>query len=213
AAPGRLTSLVSAAAVIAGVAAVAYTGNLPGPAQRLAHDTIAAPPAKHHPPAPASSSPSPRANPARQTPHSMHPATGTPPTASPSTGTPTRTTLCDAFWNTLQHSQDGAPPSWQTPQYKKLSTAAGGPRHVYAYCQPVWSHQYPAQYPKLHSYPPYFPRPRHTGSPPTHWQQPSSGPSGDSGGYPGKPTSGSPPPGGGAPGAGDPGAPQPGPGY
>lgn len=156
--PGRgwLAGMVAAAAVIVLGAAVTYTGNLPGPFQRLAHDTIAAPPVRSD--ASASAPPGTQANSARQAPDGTHPAAGgTPSAVSPVPSAPARAALCDAFWTELQHPRDGRLP-WQTPQYASLSAAAGGPRQVFGYCFPVWKQQFAQQYPKLREYPPFFPR-------------------------------------------------------
>jgi hypothetical protein len=175
---GWLTGLVAVAAVVL-AAAVTYTGNLPDPAQRLAHDTIAAPPAKSHPPV--GSSPSVQVNSAQPTPAVTDLPATLPAAPSLTPGVPNRAALCDALRATWQHSPHGRKTHWwQTPQYRQLSTAAGGggPQQVYAYCTPIWGQQQSTRPDSPPHSPPASPSPRQQDS-----SQPSQtpGPSQQSG--------------------------------
>jgi hypothetical protein len=172
---GWFAGLVAAAAVIVLALAVTYTGHLPGPAQRIAHDTIAAPPVKHDVSGNASSSMQARS--AQPEPSPTHrPAISGPPAMSPPRGAPNRAALCDAFWVVMEHPPAGQKP-WQTPQYDRLSHAAGGPRRVFGYCFPVWDRKYARQYPLLPSVPPYFPKQWNSAKPgDTKGQQGDGGP-------------------------------------
>jgi len=152
---GWLAGMVAAAAVIVLVAAIAYTGHLPGPVQRIAHDAIAAPSVKQH--TPGDASPGVQARSATPEPSaSDHPVIGNAP-ASASPGAPNRAVLCDAFWRAMEHPRANLKP-WQTSLYDRLSDAAGGPRRVFAYCFPVWNQKDARQYPLLPSFPPFFPK-------------------------------------------------------
>lgn len=172
---GWFASLVAAAAVIVLGAAVAYTGHLPGPVQRIAHDTIAAPSPKN---VTGGASAGVQANSAQPEQDRTQPAADSSPssvTTSPGTGTQNRTTLCNQFWTSWQHSQPGEKEWWKTPLYDELSQAAGGPRQVYAYCAPVWERQPAHHYPQLPSYPPYFPHQQDFGKVPGQDQQQDPG--------------------------------------
>ena len=158
---GLFAGLVGAAAVIVLGAAIAYTGNLPGPVQRLAHDAIAAPSAKN---VTSGASGGVQATSASPEPTHTHPATGAASSpASPSVKAPDRTALCKSFWAAMEHPHSRT--WWRTPLYDKLSDAAGGPQRVFTYCAPVWQRRFASQYPKLPAYPPYFPRQWNFGKP------------------------------------------------
>lgn len=152
---GWFAGMLATAAVIVLVAAVAYTGHLPGPAQRIAHDTIAAPSVKQH--VPGGASPGVQATSAKPERSANHPATGGAPAVSASPAAPNRTALCDAFWAAMENPQADRKP-WQTPLYDRLSNAAGGQRRVFGYCFPVWNREFARQHPPLPSFPPYFPK-------------------------------------------------------
>lgn len=153
----RALGLTAAAAVLLLAVAVTYTGNLPSGLQRIAHNTIAAPPSRTLWGGPAtggvqtaSASPVvPTTAPPVQTPASQAP--------SAASGAHARKVLCKQFWSDLEHARPGRM-SWQTPRYLQLITAAGGAQKVFSYCYPVWASQDGLQYGHLPSYPPYFPR-------------------------------------------------------
>lgn len=157
--PVRLTGLVSALAVIVLAAAIAYTGHLPSGLQRIAHNTIAAPPPSSSP----GSGPGRNGMQAKSaspvTPSAARPpaSANAPGSSSPSSGAQGKAGLCDQYWSDLKHARPG-PTSWQTPRYRQLVSAAGGARNVFAYCYPVWDPKYAPQYQQLPSHPPYFPR-------------------------------------------------------
>ena len=159
---GLFAGLVAGTAVIVLGAAVAYTGNLPGPVQRLAHYTIAAPSVKN---LTSGTSAGVQATSASPEPTHTHPAaTGAAPSsAPPSAKAPDRTALCDAFWAAMEHPRGRT--WWRTPLYDKLSDAAGGQHRVFTYCAPVWQRQFAPQYPRLPAYPPSFPRQWNFGKP------------------------------------------------
>jgi hypothetical protein len=183
---GWFAGLVAVAAVIVLVLAVTYTGHLPGPAQRIAHNAIAAPPVKHD--ISGNASPGTQARSAQPEPSATHrPAISGAPAMSPPPGAPNRAALCDAFWAVMEHPPAGRKP-WQTPAYDRLSVAAGGPQRVFGYCFPVWNRKYARQYPLLPSVPPYFPKQWNSAKPgDTKDQQGDGGPAksdgpGDNGG-------------------------------
>lgn len=186
---GWMTGLVAAAAVVA-AATVTYTGNLPGPAQQIAHDTIAAPPVRSHPAA--SPQPSVQVSSAQPAPVTPDPDTSATPASPPAQPSASLAALCDALWNTRQQPQPGGRTRWwQTPQYRQLIAAAGGPQKVDAYCSPVWQEQQPGhrgQWPP--SSPSSFPSQRASSqSPPMPGQgQQSGNGSGGSGGGTQQPT-------------------------
>lgn len=155
----RLAGLTAVAAVFVLAVALTYTGNLPGRLQRIAHDTISAPPARTDAgsatPGMQATSASPLA-PSANSPAGSAPASEAP---APSAGAQgrARQALCDQFWSDMEHSRPGRL-SWQTPRYTQLVTAAGGAQKVFGYCFPVWDPKLAPQYQQLPSYPPYFPK-------------------------------------------------------
>ncbi|MBO0820967.1 MAG: hypothetical protein J2P26_08980 [Nocardiopsaceae bacterium] len=163
---GWLAGLATAAAVVLAVT-VTYTGNLPAPAQQLAHDTIAAPPARNHPPATAPAGPT--VSSVRPTPVVTYPAAGSPPARPGTSAAPDREALCEAFRATWQHPQtDKRAHRWRTEQYQRLSAAAGGPQQVNAYCAPVWHRGQSGHHPRPPASPTYSsPQPSSSSPPPT----------------------------------------------
>jgi hypothetical protein len=157
----RITAAGAAGAALAVFLVATYVGALPGPVQRLAHITIAAPAGRTY----AGRTPGPDVGTtsAAATPSTGITGVGAPsastsaPTASPSV-TPDQVELCDAFLPVAEHPAPGQA-SWRSTEYARLVSAAGGPRQVYSYCAPVWDKQFPTGYPKLPAYPPYFPHP------------------------------------------------------
>ncbi len=111
---------VAVVAVLGGGVTAAYTGNLPGALQRVAHDTIAAPavlqtrvvPTPHRP---------------------VHPV-GPPATGSAAYG------LCNAYQHAEEHGNAGQ----KSVAFRNLANAAGGADHVAAYCTAV-QHPGPAR--------------------------------------------------------------------
>jgi hypothetical protein len=156
---GRITAAVTAGAALAVLLTATYTGALPGPVQRLAHNTIAAPTGRTY----AGSTPGPGVE---ATSASAAPSTGITRAGAPSAGksapaaspsaTPDQVALCDAFLSVAERPSSGQA-SWQSAAYARLAAAAGGQRQVYSYCAPVWDKQFPGGYLDLPAYPPYFP--------------------------------------------------------
>jgi hypothetical protein len=181
---GLFAGLVAAAAVAVLGAAVAYTGNLPGPVQRLAHDTIAAPSAKNV--TSGASAGGIEATSASPEPTHAHPATGAPLSpASPPAEAPDRTALCNSFWAAMEHPHSRT--WWRSPLYDRLSDAAGGAQQVFTYCSSVWQRKLAPRYPKLPAYPPYFPRQWNFGKPADRQGQgPGQGPGPAQGPEPGQ---------------------------
>jgi hypothetical protein len=143
-----LTAKAAAAAAVAVVAlggaatAAAYTGALPAPAQRLAHNAIGAPsPKPSHGPA------TPQATPAR------------PAAASPDATSPAVLGLCTAYAHAKAH---GTAPQ-KAVAFRNLARAAGGSAKIAAYCAAMpqsGSTQAPAP-----SHPSGQPTPHPTGKP------------------------------------------------
>jgi hypothetical protein len=151
---------VAAAAALGGVATAAYAGDLPAPAQQLAHNTIGAP------------SPNPSNGPAGE------------PAATPSgpdaTG-PAAFGLCTAY----SHAKAHGTAAQRAVAFRNLAAVAGGPGKIAAYCAAVLhpgsshsSHAAPSP-----SHPAGQPTGLHTSHPsgkpsslPTHPGKPSSVP-------------------------------------
>jgi hypothetical protein len=116
-----LTAKAAAAAVVAvaalgGAATAAYTGALPAPAQRLAHNAIGAPsPKPSHGPA------TPQATPTR------------PAAAGPDAAGPAASGLCTAYAHAKAH---GTAPQ-KAVAFRNLAAAAGGAAKVAAFCATV----------------------------------------------------------------------------
>ena len=106
----KLAAAAAAAAVtLGGAAAAAYTGKLPAPAQKFAHDTIGAPK-------------TPGARPA----HSATPQ----PTVLPGDSA---YGLCTAYAHLKSHGSAAR----KATAFRQLAAAAGGTTHVEAYCAGV----------------------------------------------------------------------------
>jgi len=155
---GRLTAgMFTAAAVVIAVAA-AYSGRLPGPAQRLAHDALAAP-STGQSGATQGTSPRVDATSARPVISPTHPATANsappaPEVSSSASQRPAATPagLCEAFYQSLEH-RSFRQAWWNTPAYKRVSIAAGGPQHVPGYCAAEWAKLRPHDYPQVPVFP------------------------------------------------------------
>ncbi len=101
---------VAATATIGGLATAAYAGALPAPAQQFAHDAIGAP--------------SPNA--------SSHPSAQSTPVGPDATG-PAAFGLCTAY----DHAKAHGTASQQAVAFRNLAAAAGGAANVDAYCATV----------------------------------------------------------------------------
>lgn len=150
-------ALATAAAAVIAIAA-AYAGELPAPAQRLAHVALAAPSVRQ---AGGSKGASPgvdaRSAQAVVSPSRPDAADAPSPTSAvsaPASGapTPSRAGLCDAFITSLAHMAPGQP-WWKSPAYKDVSAAAGGPQGVSAYCAAEWAKFRPHDFPQIPVYP------------------------------------------------------------
>lgn len=179
--PGRrvLTrlALIPAAAVI--VVAVAYSGNLPGPIQRLAHITIAAPSARpgsggtsHGRHASSGGHPSLGGN--RGSGHASVSGSAVAAPSSRVTAPPAAAaSLCNEWSADYQRDPGGV--SWRNSSvFQRLSTAAGGAGQVYGYCSQVWQQQPGHHIPRPPRYPVEMPS--------ASGGQDSGGGSGNSGG-------------------------------
>jgi hypothetical protein len=163
----RLGALLAAAAIVVIAVAVTYSGNLPGPVQRLAHITLAGPSVTHSGGAVASPGMDARSSSvASDRSQSAEPDSGSPaPQVSPSaSAAPDKKALCGALLTDLEHPVPGQAKWWQTPEFKQLSIMAGGPGRVSGYCGKVWAEQDPHDYPQPRADPPYLPR-QGSGSP------------------------------------------------
>ena len=104
----KLAAVGAAAAVtLGGAAAAAYAGALPASVQKLAHDTIGAPPA----------------------PHTTHPASSAAPVGPDATGHAAYG-LCTAYAHLKAHGSA----KQKAVAFRNLATAAGGAANVTAYC-------------------------------------------------------------------------------
>jgi hypothetical protein len=125
--PALLRTLLSvkvagavAAAVLGGSVAAAYAGVLPAALQKIAHNSIAAPPA--------SAKPSPHQTPsAKPGTHQTHRA-GTPVGSDPAG--PAAHGLCTAY----SHAEAHGSAAQQAVAFRNLAAAAGGGGKVAAYC-------------------------------------------------------------------------------
>jgi hypothetical protein len=120
--PRLITSLltvkaaVAAAAALGGVAAAAYVGALPAPAQQFAHNAIGAPS-----PEPSHSPGTPRATPTR------------PGAVGPNAKGPAAFGLCTAYDHTKAHGTA----SQKAVAFRNLAVAAGGAAKIATYCAAV----------------------------------------------------------------------------
>lgn len=141
-ATGRFGVVLAAAAAVVILAAFAYSGSLPGPVQRLAHITLAAPAARHvdgrHAGTP-DTKPGPAAthsSTAASSPDS--PAASASAGASPrESASPSAASLCEAVLVYPEHAVGGEG-WWDTQAGKELIKAAGGLSNVRAYCGRAW---------------------------------------------------------------------------
>ena len=172
--PRLLTSLLTAAAAataaaLGGVAAAAYTGTLPAPAQQFAHSMIGAP------------SPSPSASPSHRpgTPHATPARTDA---VGPDATGPAASGLCTAYAHAKAHGRA----SQKAVAFRNLAAAAGGAAKIAAYCtavphpgssqpsQPASAPTHPAGHPTSHptgkpsSHPTPHPSGRPSSAPTTH---------------------------------------------
>jgi hypothetical protein len=154
----------AAATALGGVAAAAYTGALPAPAQQFAHGMIGAP----------SPSPSPSASPGHRpgTPQATPARTGA---AGPDATGPAAFGLCTAY----AHAKGHGTASQKAVAFRNLAAAAGGAAKFAAYCaavphpgssqpgQPAPAPAHPAGHPSSHATgkPSSHPTPHATGRP------------------------------------------------
>jgi len=160
----KLAAAAAAAAVsFGGATAAAYAGVLPAPVQKIAHDTLGAPPA--HPAA-----------------HPSHPATPTGPSAAGHAAYG----LCTAY----SHAQAHGSALQKAVAFRNLAAAAGGAANVTAYCARV-AHPGTTPTGKPASHPAGKPTSHPAGKPLSHPAgMPSSHPAGKPTSHPaGKPTS------------------------
>ena len=166
----RIGLLASAAAAVIIAAAVAYSGNLPGPAQRLAHITLAAPSPKRV--SAAAGSPGVEDKSAAAVPTPSHrpapiaPSTGQaakPAAPSPSASV-SKASLCDTFIKVFDNRVPGQEPWWKSSAYAKVSAAAGGPERIPAYCAATWAKLTPSSSPRLPNWPIRWPSIPQTGN-------------------------------------------------
>ena len=113
----------AAAAALGGVAAAAYTGTLPAPAQQFAHSMIGAPQPGHRPgtPQPSHGPGTPQATPARTD------------AVGPDATGPAAFGLCTAY----AHAKAHGTASQQAVAFGDLAAAAGGAAKIAAYCAAV----------------------------------------------------------------------------
>jgi hypothetical protein len=115
----------AAAVALGGVAAAAYTGTLPAPAQQFAHGVIGAPPPppgdRPGAPRPSHRPGAPRATPSR------------PDAAGPDAAGPAASGLCTAY----AHAKAHGTASQKAVAFGNLAAAAGGAAKIAAYCTAV----------------------------------------------------------------------------
>jgi hypothetical protein len=116
----------AAAAALGSVAAAAYTGTLPAPAQRFAHSMIGAPQPGHRPGTPQATpartdAGTPRATPARTD------------AVGPDATGPAAFGLCTAY----AHAKAHGTASQKAVAFRDLAAAAGGAAKIAAYCAAV----------------------------------------------------------------------------
>jgi hypothetical protein len=126
-----LTAKAAAAAAVAatalgGVAAAAYTGTLPAPAQQFAHSVIGAPSQQ-----PSHRPGTPQATPAR--PDATSPDATSPDATGPDATGPAAYGLCTAY----AHAKAHGTASQKAVAFRNLAAAAGGAAEIAAYCTAV----------------------------------------------------------------------------
>lgn len=148
----RAAAAAAAAALcLGGAALAAYTGALPAPVQRLAHDVIGAP--------------SPKST-------SHHPARSGSPTGPKVTG-PAAFGLCNAY----AHAKEHGTPEGRDVAFSKLVKVAGGADKVTSFCSAVQhpgtsaTHRHQSGKPSSHS---HGQQPAHHTGPPAHPTDPPS---------------------------------------
>jgi hypothetical protein len=150
-ASGRTGALMALAAAAAVVVAVVFTGNLPGPIERLAHmahlptaTPSAAGSAGHSAP------PKVEATSATVEPTS-HPAD----THSAATAQPGASSACRTFYSYFTHLVPPAESSAEKSQWEQLTKLAGSqdPRRVYQYCAQYVSQLFPHGIPEMGQFP------------------------------------------------------------
>jgi hypothetical protein len=158
-----LTAKAAAAAAVAatalgGVAAAAYTGTLPAPAQQFAHSVIGAPSpqSSHRPgtPQPSHRPGTPRVTPARTD------------AVGPDATGPAASGLCTAYAHAKAHGNA----SQKAVAFRNLAAAAGGAAKIAAYCAAV-SHpgsSQPSQSASAPTHPAGHPASHPTGKPSSH---------------------------------------------
>jgi hypothetical protein len=158
-----LTAKAAAAAAVAatalgGVAAAAYTGTLPAPAQQFAHGMIGAPSPQpsHRPgtPQPSHRPGTPQATPARTD------------AVGPEATGPAAFGLCTAY----AHAKAHGTASQKAVAFRNLAAAAGGAAKVAAYCTavPHPGNSQPSQPASATTHPAGHPGPHPTGKPSSH---------------------------------------------
>ena len=158
-----LTAKAAAAAAVAatalgGVAAAAYTGTLPAPAQQFAHGMIGAPSPQpsHRPgtPQPSHRPGTPQATPARTD------------AVGPEATGPAAFGLCTAY----AHAKAHGTASQKAVAFRNLAAAAGGAAKIAAYCTavPHPGNSQPSQPASATTHPAGHPTPHPTGKPSSH---------------------------------------------
>jgi hypothetical protein len=148
----------AAAVALGGVAAAAYTGTLPAPAQQFAHGVIGAPsPQPSHRPAtpqPSYRPGAPRATPARTD------------AVGPDATGPAAFGLCNAY----AHAKAHGTASQKAVAFRNLAAAAGGAAKIAAYCTavPHPGNSQPGQSASAPTHPAGHPSSHATGKPSSH---------------------------------------------
>jgi hypothetical protein len=114
----------AAAVALGGVAAAAYTGTLPAPAQQFAHGVIGAPP----PPGDRPGAPQPSHRPG-----APQATAARPDAAGPDAAGPAASGLCTAY----AHAKAHGTASQKAVAFRNLAAAAGGAAKIAAYCAAV----------------------------------------------------------------------------
>lgn len=145
---GVLTGVAAAAAI---VIVVAFTGNLPGPIDRLAH--------LNHPATtrPSASTAADSASPNVGKPSGAgHPTTDAPATHSTGSARPESGSTCRAFYGDFKYP-DRSSRTGEMSLWRRLTQLAGSenPQQVYNYCAPYVTGLFPHWTPALGQYPAY----------------------------------------------------------
>jgi hypothetical protein len=114
-----------AAAALSGVAAAAYTGTLPAPAQQFAHSMIGAPS-----PQPSHRTGTPQATPARTDAGTPQATPARTDAGGPDATGPAAFGLCTAY----AHAKEHGTASQKATAFRNLAAAAGGAAKIAAYC-------------------------------------------------------------------------------